>query len=100
MMDWLYDIAQPFVWHPARAFAVALVWLVAAFILPKSARRPLFIAAAAWGVFALLEFAAWWERADIRVDLLVTWPALCVLTVGCVFVAVKRIVTRGPREAA
>ena len=99
-MNWFYDLAQPFVWHPARALVVALVWLLAALILPKLVRRPLFIAAGAWGVFALLEFEAWRERADIRVDLLVTWPALCLLTVGCVSVAIRRMVTRGHGEAA
>ncbi len=62
-MNWLYDLAQPFVWHPARAFA-------------------------------LLELEAWRERANIRVDLLVTWPALCLLTVGCLSVTVRRILTR------
>lgn len=98
-MDWLYDLAQPFVWQPARALVIALVWLLAALILPKPVRRPLFIAAGAWGVFALLEFEAWRERADIRVDLLVTWPTLCLLTVGCVFVAIRWMVTSGRGEA-
>ena len=99
-MDWLYDIAQPFVWHPERALIVVLGCLLVALILPKAVRRPLFIAAGAWSVFALLEFEAWRERADIRVDLLVTWPALCLLTVGCVFVTVKWMVTRRHGEAA
>ncbi len=102
-MNWLYDLAQPFVWHPARAFLVALGWLLVALALPSTLRRPLFITAVGWGAFALLELEAWRERANIRVDLLVTWPALCLLTVGCLSVTVRRILTRrvqGRGEAA
>ncbi len=73
-MNWLYALAQPFVWHPARASLVALGWLLLALTLPTTVRRPLFITAVAWSVFALLELEAWRERANIRVDLLVTWP--------------------------
>src|SRR5437773_6724058 len=79
-MNWLYALAQPFVWHPARASLVALGWLLLALTLPTTGRRPLFITAVAWSVFALLELEAWRERANIRVDLLVTWPVLCLLT--------------------
>ena len=97
-MNWLYALAQPFVWHPARALLVALGWLLVALTLPSTVRRPLFISAVAWSVFALLELEAWRERANIRIDLLVTWPALCLLTVGCLFLTVRRIVTRGVRR--
>jgi hypothetical protein len=102
-MNWLYALAQPFVWHPARALFLALGWLNLAFTLSRAVRRPFVIAAAAWGLFAALEFEAWRERADIRVDLLITWPALCLITVVCVIVAVKRVLARavqGRREAA
>jgi hypothetical protein len=47
-----------------------------------------------WGVFALLELEAPRERANIRVDLLVTWPALCLLTVGSLSLTLRRLVTR------
>ena len=97
-MDWLYDLAQPFVWHPVRALIVALVWLLAAFMFGKIVRRPLLITAGAWGVFTLLEFEAWRERADIRVDLLFTWPALCLLTIGCLCVAAKQVLARRRRS--
>ena len=53
-MNWLYALAQPFVWHPARALLVALGWLLLALTLPSTERRPLFITAVAWSVFALL----------------------------------------------
>lgn len=85
-MDWLYRLAQPFVWHPARALFVGLLLALLALGFRRRGRRALLLAAAAWEVFAVLEFIAWRERADIRVDLLVTWPVLCVFTVGCVVV--------------
>src|SRR5574341_961995 len=101
-MTWLYGLAQPFVWHPAKAALVAAGFLFLAFTLPRAARQALLIAAIGWGVFAALEFEAWRARADIRVDLLITWPALCLVTVGCTVAAAKRLarqVAKG-REAA
>ena len=89
-LDWLYRWAQPFVWHPARALLVAVALSFLAFGFRRRAGRVLLVAATAWAVFALLEFLAWRERADIRVDLLVTWPALCVVTAGCLLAWVRR----------
>ncbi len=76
VLDWLYSLAQPFVWHPGRALVVGLVLALLAFGFRDRGGRRLILAAAAWAVFALLELIAWHERADIRVDLLVTWPFL------------------------
>src|SRR5213593_2571298 len=73
-MNWLESLAQPFIWHPARAACVGLAWLGVSLVLPKAARLPLLVAAVGWGVFAALEFEAWRERANIRIDLPVTWP--------------------------
>jgi hypothetical protein len=83
-LDWIYRLAQPFVWHPGRALIVSLALALAGFGFRDRGGRALFLAAAAWAVFALLEFLAWRERADIRVDLLVTWPALCLVTAACI----------------
>jgi hypothetical protein len=93
-MNWLESLAQPFIWHPARAACVGLAWLGVSLVLPKAARLPLLVAAVGWGVFAALEFEAWRERANIRIDLLVTWPALCILTAGCLALSLKRITGR------
>jgi hypothetical protein len=89
-MSWLYALAQPFVWHAERAAAVALGLLALAALTRTGAARPprrwsraLLTAAAAWLLFAALEAEATRERADIRVDLLLTWPALCLVTAGC-----------------
>ena len=93
-MNWLGNLAQPFIWHPSRAACVGLAWVAVSLMLPKAARMPLLVAAAGWGVFAALEFEAWRERANIRIDLPVTWPALCILTAGCLVVSLKRITAR------
>lgn len=94
-VNWFYSLAQPFVGHPARAVIVALGWLLLASVLPKPARRPLFVASVAWVAFAVLEFEARRERADIRVDLLLTWPALCILTAVALAVSLRRTTTIG-----
>jgi hypothetical protein len=95
VLDWLYSLAQPFVWHPTRALLVSLALALLAFGLGYRRGRLLLLAAAGWGVFALLELIAWRERADIRVDLLVTWPLLCLLTVGCVVAWLRGLVKPG-----
>ena len=95
LLDWLYTLAHPFVWHPGRALIVGLGLALLAFGFRERGGRRLFLAAAAWAVFALLEFIAWRERADIRVDLLVTWPALCLVTAGCLVAWVYRLVKQG-----
>lgn len=95
LLDWLYGLAQPFVWHPARALIVALALALLAFGFRYRGGRVLLLAAAAWAVFAVLEFIAWRERADIRVDLLVTWPILCLVTAGCLLAWVYRLVKTG-----
>jgi hypothetical protein len=82
-MSWLYAAAQPFVGHAERAFVVAGGWVLLALIARRGA-RPLLIAAGAWTVFGLLEAEATREHADIRVDLLITWPVLLLCTIACV----------------
>ena len=84
-------MAQPFVWHPARALIVGLALALLSLGFRHRGRGFLLLGAAAWGVFALLEFFAWRERADIRVDLLVTWPALCLITAGCLLAWGRRL---------
>jgi hypothetical protein len=93
-LDWLYGLAQPFVWHPGRALFVALVLALVGYGFRRRGGRAPFVAAAAWAVFALLEFSAWRERANIRVDLLVTWPVLCLITVACLLLWVRRLARR------
>jgi hypothetical protein len=89
-MDILWMAANYFNWHPWRAFGVSLIFwglLLLSFILwswrPQVRTLPLLLAASAWVLFGLLEYEAHWERANIRVDLLLTWPALLLVTVAC-----------------
>ena len=90
-MDWLYDLVLPFVWHAWRAFGVAFAFLVLYGIArlvrlhhPASSPKPILVATIAWTLFALMEAEATRERANIRVDLLVTWPLLCLVSVWAV----------------
>jgi hypothetical protein len=98
-LQWLYGLAQPFVWHPARALLVAVGFGLLALRFRHRGRLPLLVAAAAWAVFAWLEFLAWRARANIRVDLLVTWPALCLVTAVSLVAWMRRRRTAGaPRS--
>jgi hypothetical protein len=89
-MDIIYRWAKYFVWHPGRAFGVSLIFwclLLLTFALrarwPGVRTLPMLVAALAWVLFGLLEYEAYRERADIRVDLLVTWPGLLLVTAVC-----------------
>ena len=91
-MSAIYALANPFVGHALRAGLVALACLVIGGLLFVGRRRlnlpawPLIIAGGAWSLFALLEAEATRERANIRVDLLFTWPALCLISTACAIV--------------
>jgi hypothetical protein len=89
-MDLLWKGANYFNWHPWRALGVSLVFwglLLLSLVLrawrPHVRTLPLLVAASAWVLFGLLEYGAYRERANIRVDLLFTWPALLLLTLIC-----------------
>ena len=89
-MDILWRAANYFNWHPWRALGVSLAsWVPPLLPLtlrgwrPYARTLPLLVAAAAWLLFGLLEYEAWRERANIRVDLLATWPALLLVTAAC-----------------
>ena len=89
-MDLLWKGANYFNWHPWRALGVSLIfWIPLLLSLisrgwqPYIRTLPLLVAASSWLLFGLLEYEAWRERANIRVDLLVTWPALLLVTAAC-----------------
>ncbi|MGI8838770.1 MAG: hypothetical protein ACR2H4_19330 [Pyrinomonadaceae bacterium] len=73
----------------ARLRRSLIFWclLLLTFILrtwrPQARTLPMIVAASAWVLFGLLEYEAYRERANIRVDLLFTWPALLLVTVAC-----------------
>jgi hypothetical protein len=101
-MDLLWRGANFFNWHPGRALVVALiVWGL--YLLSRRLRtrrpqvrtRPLLVLAGAWTLFTLMELEAWRSRANIRVDLLVTWPAIVLLTLVCCGLWLHSLSARG-----
>jgi hypothetical protein len=82
-MEILYSPASFFVWHPERAWAIAIVFFIAFFVsLFLSRHRPtikswtISVPAIAWTIFGLLELSSKVEKSNIRIDLLFTWPAI------------------------
>jgi hypothetical protein len=91
-------LARLFVAKPLNILVVALVLLAACALFRRSGppashfRSPLCIAGMAWGLYAAWE---WWvtaasPEADIRVDLLVIWPVLALLTAWAIFKAFRQ----------
>jgi hypothetical protein len=87
-----------FVGRPITIAAVAAVLLTLHFVWRRSgrgaARRggPLLVSAVAWGAYAAWEWLvqARTPAADIRVDLLLIWPVLALLTLWSAYRAVRR----------
>lgn len=85
-------LASLFVGKPAHILAIAVVLLAVHFLMRRrpvyAARKrgPLLIAAAGWALYAGWEFLVDTATpdADIRVDLLVIWPLLGLLTLWAV----------------
>ena len=103
-MDILWRAANVFNWHPWRALGVSLLfWALLLLSLalrgwrPYVRTLPLLVAASAWALFALLEYEAYRERANIRVDFLFTWPALLLVTIACCGAWLYGLLTAGGR---
>jgi len=84
-MELFYLPAQFFVWEPQRAYAVAGIFFGLALYTAVRGGRPFLIGlpAPCWLIFGWLEHLSRLERSDIRVDLLVTWPAVCIVSGVC-----------------
>jgi hypothetical protein len=86
-----------FVAKPQNILAVAVVFLVGylalRFVAPRISRhpRPMLIASIGWGLYAAWEWLVQIRtpEANIRVDLLVMWPALAILSVLALFRAFR-----------
>jgi len=95
-MSWLFALAAPFVGHPWRAFAVAAFALVGAALQAigatgrnsrlSASSRALLVLTACWLAFGALEAEALREHADIRIDLIFTWPVICLVSLVCLLV--------------
>lgn len=81
-------LAALLVGKPLHILAVAGVFFAAYLVLRRSVRgparrlRPLLIAAVAWGLYAAWEWLVQIKtpETNIRVDLLVIWPVLAILS--------------------
>ncbi len=105
-MDILLNGVEYFIWHPGRAFKVSLIfWGLLLFSLVLRAWRPRvwvwppLVAALAWVAFGLHEYQVYLERANIRIDLLITWPGLCLLTLTCSLLWLYSLFLRNPEPA-
>jgi hypothetical protein len=95
-------LASLFVGKPLNILAVAVVffagYLALQFAAPRIARRPrqLLIASVAWGVYAAWEWLvqAKTPEANIRVDLLVMWPVLAIVSAWALFRALRSVVSQ------
>lgn len=87
MDKYMHVLAHIFVWHPFRCWAISVLFFLLyifsrkleAMNIQVSPIRILF-PAIAWLLFGLLEYSSTIERANIRLDLLVTWPLLIIIT--------------------
>ena len=101
VFEFLFAGAQPFVWHPGRAWLVAGAFLLAGAVVRAAFRGrkwtwPLLASAVAWFLFGCNEYVAHARGWDIRVDLLFGWPVLLVWSIASVVLCVYPPV--GPRS--
>jgi hypothetical protein len=77
--------------HPERALATVFIFLGLGFLsrllgAPAASSRVLWVPATAWALFSAMEWEANREGAYIRLDLLITWPGIWLITlVSAVF---------------
>jgi hypothetical protein len=89
----LEAVAALFVAKPLNILAIAIAFL-AGYAVPRFTALgvnrhpgPLFVASSAWGLYAAWEWLVQVKtpEADIRVDLVVIWPLLAVLSAWALF---------------
>ena len=90
-MDFFAATAQPFVFQPLRFAIVALAFLALALISlalrptrPRARLWPATVPLVCWVLAALNEYGAKVHNADIRLDLLLGWPVLLLLSLVCI----------------
>jgi hypothetical protein len=90
-MSRFYDVANFLVWHPERAWSIAAIFFVFFIVSLVGGRYmvregrgwqswPLLMPAIGWAVFGLLELSCKIAKANIRIDLFITWPTILGLT--------------------
>jgi hypothetical protein len=91
-------LASLFVGRPLNILAVALVFVAGHVLLrftsggPRRHPAALLVAAAAWALYAAWEWLVLVRtpEADIRVDLLLLWPILAIVSAWMLLRAVRR----------
>ena len=75
------------------AIAFLMMFLATRFAVPGIARYPrsLLIASTAWGLYATWEWLVLIKtpEANIRVDLLIIWPVLAILSVSALYRSIR-----------
>lgn len=113
MIEALFAPANWLAGHPERAYAIAIVFMLMGFVDRQLARRgapirpwAMFVPAAAWLLFAIHEFHVRYDtsRVDnwtVRLDLVITWPFMVMLTggfIGLWLANLRRVWQRPPQE--
>ncbi len=98
------DFFDFLVWHPERAAVVALLFFAAALImavLQWRSRRfrswPCLAATVVWALYGVWEWYAHTKRWNIRVDLLVLYPMLLMVSVSAALLSYR---WKSPPKAA
>ena len=88
----LYMPIQPFIWHPERAFLVAIIFFVmlsVMFLRKKKNKKvmlwPTMAAIVIWCIFGVNEYFAKINQWDIRVDLLILMPLVLFVSLFSIF---------------
>jgi hypothetical protein len=92
LVDAFFAPANYFVWHPDRIAVVAAVLFGAAvlgFAVKRKLCVALVVASFCWLCFVPWEYYCTVQRYNIRVDLLVIWPVLLLVTVWGLITAVR-----------
>lgn len=96
---------QPLVSHPERAYMIAGAFavLIALSIFSTGGFKPrihvpMLGTALLWVLFGLNEYNAMQKGWNIRVDLLLFWPILLVMSIGSVWRGVRCIVGRTSKD--
>ncbi len=93
ILEWLFKPLDPFIWHPERIAAVAGILFIGFFVLLASHRFrswPILIPAFVWSLFVPWEAYCKAQRYNIRVDLLLLYPILVVVTIWGIAMAFRR----------
>jgi len=93
------SIVDFLVWQPGHFWAIAAVFgvlavaaLAAKFRYSQICCLPMLIAASLWGFFGFLEYQAFVERANIRIDIPFLWPLLFIATILLVLISLFSVI--------